>query len=97
MSGGADPFAGLPIERRRELCRQIVEELGEIVAGRVPPELAEIVDRLRRDCQPFEVLCRTYRATIELSRECGRQTPGRSSDERDLFDRSVAAVRRRLR
>jgi hypothetical protein len=78
---------------RESLCREVVEQLSDYVEGVAPDDFCRKVEDLLAGCQPFEAYCNTLRATIELARECGEPP----EDLEAGYERSVEAVRRRLK
>jgi len=82
-------------EERIAFCRQVMENLSDLVEGEAPADLCERVADLLADCQPFQAYRNTLEATIRLLRECGEAGPREEIDP--LFERCVERVRQRLR
>jgi hypothetical protein len=78
---------------REELCREVLAQLSEYVEGAADEDFCDRVEELLDGCQPFQAYCNTLKATIDLARDCD-QPP---DDWDDVFERSVAAIRERLR
>jgi hypothetical protein len=87
-----DRLENLSRAQREELCREVLEHLSEYVEGEAREDFCRKVDELLDGCQPFEAYCNTLRATIELAGRCA-EAPDVCED---AYERSVAAVRRRL-
>ena len=64
-------FEKLSREERIALCREVMENLSDLVEGSAPPEFCERVEDLLGDCQPYKAYRDTLEATVSLLRECG--------------------------
>jgi hypothetical protein len=64
-------FEKLSREERIALCREVMENLSELVEGSAPPDFCERVEDLMGDCQPYQAYRDTLKATLHLLRECG--------------------------
>jgi hypothetical protein len=89
-------FDALSREERVALCREVVENLSELVEGTAPEAFCERVESLLGDCQPYRAYKETLRTTIELLRECGRLESTLMSPGEDMFSTCVERARRAL-
>ena len=79
-------------EERNRVCREVLEQISDYIEGTAEEDFCRQVEEKLGECQPFDAYCRTLEATIALAGEC-RQPP---DDWDQVFERSIAAVRRRL-
>ena len=89
-------FAALSREERVALCREVVENLSDLVEGTAPEALCERVESLLGDCQPYQAYKETLRMTIDLLRECGRVGSPLSALPEEKFAACVEKARRAL-
>jgi anti-sigma factor RsiW len=73
-------------------CRELVDLLCDFVAGDLPPDRRDDVERHLRDCPPCLAYCETYRITIQVARRlpCPPPPP-------EVMDRLRTAVQASLR
>ena len=95
MTAG-DRFKNLNREERVALCREVVENLSDLVEGTAPEAFCERVESLLGDCQPYQAYRETLRPTINLLQECGRLGSPLSRPREDKFAACVEKARRAL-
>jgi hypothetical protein len=83
-------------EERVAFCREVMENLSDLVEGEAPADFCERVDEILGDCQPFNAYRNTLEATIELAGECGDADSEFSEVDEDAFLRCVEKVRAKL-
>lgn len=91
-----DKLKHLSREERVALCREVVENLSELVEGTAPEAFCERVESLLGDCQPYRAYRETLRTTIDLLAECGQLGFSDSSPREDMFAACVEKARRAL-
>ena len=95
MSGN-DGLEKLSREERVAICREVMENLSDLVEGEAPADFCERVDEILGDCQAFGAYRNTLEATIELAGECGETEAEFSKVDEDAFLRCVEKVRGKL-
>jgi len=83
-------------EERVAFCREVMENLSDLVEGEAPADFCDRVDEILGDCQPFNAYRNTLEATIELAGECGEADAEFSQVDEDAFLRCVEKVREKL-
>lgn len=85
-------------EERIALCREVMENLSDLIEGEAPADFCEKVDELLSDCHAYHAFRDTLEATIDLTHECGdaASESGSALVDEDSFRRCVEKVRDRL-
>ena len=83
-------------EERVAFCREVMDNLSELVEGEAPADFCERVDEILGDCQAFDAYRNTLEVTIELAGECGETEAEFSKVDEDAFLRCVEKVRGKL-
>lgn len=91
--GANERLRRLNHEERVALCREVMENLSDLVEGEAPEDFCERVDELLGDCQPFHAYRNTLAATIDLLQDC--RDSGRHYDD-EMLQRCAARARRDL-
>jgi hypothetical protein len=60
----------MTLEQKKALCREVLENLSELIEGEATPEVQEHAARLLEICAPFAAYRDTLAATVQLLREC---------------------------
>jgi hypothetical protein len=91
-----DRLRALSRDERIALCRDVMENLSDLVEGEAPPDFCERVEHFLGDCEPYHAYRNTLEATIKLMRECGEKEPCLSAEAEDVFRKAVEGARRRI-
>ena len=83
-------------EERVAFCREVMDNLSDLVEGEAPADFCERVDEILGDCQAFDAYRNTLEVTIELAGECGETEAEFSKVDEDAFLRCVEKVRGKL-
>ena len=83
-------------EERVAFCREVMDNLSDLVEGEAPADFCERVDEILGDCQAFNAYRNTLEVTIELAGECGETEAEFSKVDEDAFLRCVEKVRGKL-
>jgi hypothetical protein len=83
-------------DERIAFCREVMDNLSDLVEGEAPADFCERVDEILGDCQPFNAYRNTLEATIDLAGECGDTEAEFSKVDEDAFLRCVEKVRGKL-
>jgi len=83
-------------EERVAFCREVMDNLSDLVEGVAPADFCERVDEILGDCQAFNAYRDTLEATIELASECGETEAEYSMVDEEAFLRCVEKVRGKL-
>lgn len=83
-------------ENRRRFCREVLENLSDLVEGDAPEDLCRRVDELLGDCRPFQAFRRTFEATIRLSNRLGEDDNLPEDLDEEPFRRCVERARKGL-
>jgi len=83
-------------DERVAFCREVMENLSDLVEGEAPADFCERVDEILGDCQAFNAYRNTLEATIDLAGECGDTEAEFSKVDEDAFLRCVEKVRGKL-
>ena len=83
-------------EERVAFCREVMDNLSDLVEGEAPADFCERVDEILGDCQAFNAYRNTLEATIDLAGECGDTETEFSKLNEDAFLRCVERVRGKL-
>jgi hypothetical protein len=83
-------------DERIAFCREVMDNLSDLVEGEAPADFCERVDEILGDCQPFNAYRNTLEATIDLAGECGDTEAEFSQVDEDAFLRCVERVRGKL-
>jgi len=85
-----DRLRSLIHEERVAFCREVMENLSDLVEDEAPEDFCQRVDDLLGDCQPFRAYRDTLAATIDLLRDC--RDWGRHYDD-EMLQRCAARAR----
>ena len=92
----ATRFDEMSREERIALCREVMENLSDLVEGSAPPDFCARVDDMLGTCKPYMAYRDTLEATLSLLRECGA-SPGKMPPEaEECYARGVASAREAL-
>ena len=91
-----DRLKSLSRDERVAFCREVMDNLSDLVEGEAPADFCERVDEILGDCQAFDAYRNTLEATIELAGECGETEAEFSKVDEDAFLRCVERVRGKL-
>ncbi len=83
-------FEKLSREERIALCREVMDNLSELVEGSASPDFCERVENLLGDCQPYQAYRDTLKATLHLLGECKETPPALSAAAAEKFASGVA-------
>ncbi len=94
---GMEKLLALPREDRQAFCRQVLDNLSDLVEGEAPEDLCRQVDEILAECQPFVAYRNTLQATIRLLADHAASPSAGADIDEDRFQACVEKVRRRLR
>jgi len=83
-------------DERVAFCREVLDNLSDLVEGEAPADFCERVDEILGDCQAFTAYRNTLEATIDLAGECSETESEFSKVDEDAFLRCVERVRGKL-
>ena len=89
-------FDEMSREERIALCREVMENLSDLVEGSAPPDFCQKVDTLLGTCQPYMAYRDTLEATLGLLRECGTSPGKLPLEAEECYARGVARAREAL-
>ena len=92
MSHEAD-FEAMSREDRIALCKEVMENLSELVEGTAPADFCEKVETALGSCRPYLVYKHTLAATMDLLKECGGTAGKLTSSGEEAYARGVARAR----
>ena len=95
MTKKTPALEAMDVESRRRFCREVLENLSDLVEGEAPEDFCRRVDEVLSDCRPFQAFRNTFEATLELTRQLGRDEALPSMDS-EAWRHCVERVRQKL-
>jgi hypothetical protein len=89
-------FDDLSREDRIALCREVMENLSDLVEDTAPPDFCEKVETMLGSCQPYLVYKDTLAATLGLLKECGGNPGKLKGAGEECYARGVARAQEAL-
>ena len=89
-------LAAMDPESRRRFCREVLENLSDLVEGEAPEDFCRRVDEILGDCRPFQAFRNTFEATVDLTRRIGDGNALPRSFDEDAYRRCIERARRAL-